>query len=71
MHARRGDRPNLLDEAAKAGLGPHTIKHEGGAAIDIRLEGAGVKGVKTRASGLINAVNLKRGPTMTEPSVSA
>jgi len=58
-------RKSLLDEANKAGLGATTIKHEGGATIEIRGLPQS-KGVKTKTSGMVTAVNLRRGPLMTQ-----
>ena len=52
-------RKSLLDEANKAGLGATTIKHEGGATIEIRGLPQS-KGVKTKTSGMVTAVNLRR-----------
>lgn len=54
-------RKSLLDEASKAGLGSSTVKHEGGAVIEIRGLPQG-KGTRTSTSGMIEAVNLRRGP---------
>ncbi len=59
-------RKSLLDEANKAGLGATTIKHEGGAVIEIRGLPQS-KGVKTKTSGMVTAVNLRRGPQMSTP----
>lgn len=59
-------RKSLLDEANKAGLGATTIKHEGGATIEIRGLPQS-KGVKTKTSGMVTAVNLRRGPQMSTP----
>jgi len=58
-------RKSLLDEANKAGLGATTIKHEGGATIEIRGLPQS-KGVKTKTSGMVTTVNLRRGPLMTQ-----
>jgi hypothetical protein len=58
-------RKSLLDEANKAGLGATTIKHEGGATIEIRGLPQS-KGVKTKTHGMIEAVNLRRGELTTQ-----
>ena len=58
-------RKSLLDEANKAGLGSTTVKHEGGAVIEIRGLPQG-KGTRTSTSGMIEAVNLRRGGPLTQ-----
>ncbi|RYB07267.1 hypothetical protein D3272_04205 [Lichenibacterium ramalinae] len=60
-HPAEPPRKSLLDEANKAGLGSTTVKHEGGAVIEIRGLPQG-KGTRTSTSGMIEAVNLRRGP---------
>ena len=65
-------RKSLLDEANKAGLGSTTVKHEGGAVIDIRGLPRS-KGTKTSTSGMIEAIDLHRGgpPTQAGSSVES
>ena len=58
-------RKSLLDQAAKSGLGSTTVKHEGGAVIEIRGLPQG-KGTRTSTSGMIEAVNLRRGGPLTQ-----
>jgi len=57
-------RKSLLDEANKAGLGSTTtIKHEGGASLEVRFKNAPapIQGTRVRTHGMIEAVNLRRG----------
>jgi len=56
-------RKSLLDEANKAGLGATTIKHEGGASLEVRFKNAPapIQGTRVRTHGMIEAVNLRRG----------
>ena len=55
-------RKSLLDEANKSGIGGAVkVEHSGGATVEIR----GLpdhKGVRTKTSGMIEAVNIRRGP---------
>ena len=51
--------------AQRAGLGSTTVKHEGGAVIEIRGLPPG-KGTRTSTSGMIEAVNLHRGGPLTQ-----
>lgn len=51
--------------ANKAGLGSTTVKHESGAVIEIRGLPQG-KGTRTSTSGMIEAVNLRRGGPATQ-----
>ena len=65
-HLAEESRKSILSEANKSGIGGSmTHKIEGGATVEIR----GLpdhKGVKTRTSGMIEAVNLRRGGPMTQ-----
>ncbi len=64
-HPAAPSRKSLLDEANKAGLGSTTIKHEGGAVVEIRGLPQG-KGTKVQTHGMIEAVNLRRGGLTTQ-----
>ena len=65
-HLAEESRKSILSEANKSGIGGSmTHKIEGGATVEIR----GLpdhKGVKTRTSGMIEAINLRRGGPMTQ-----
>ena len=72
LHARRentpplAERPNIVDEQRKAD--PMTVRHTGGAELNVRLEEGRIRGVSSKSRGMIAAVNLQRGPTFASAS---
>ncbi len=62
FHKPEEPRKSLLDEANKAGIGGAVkVEHSGGATVEIRGLPQG-KGTRVKTSGMIEAVNIRRGP---------
>ena len=60
-------RPTIIDEQRTAD--PMTVRHTGGAVIDIRGLPTS-RGTSVKTSRMITAINLQRGPTFASPSAT-